>query len=247
MPLPSPQNGESSEDYIGRCMDDSTMSDEYPDNDQRLAVCQSLYQDKKSMKKLKEYQNATIIKSDEEQIVFGPVYVPESIDSDGETITRNDIKQMAYGFLSSGKTNKIDIGHSCKESGNLVVESYLARDNDPDFTPGTWLMAVKVVNKEDWANVKKGILNGFSFFGTSKKQSKRVLVEILTAVSGKTETSADGVLPPHAHDYFIEFDDDGNIIQAKTSIDLEHSHNIAAVDSTDRELDHGHRIKIEED
>jgi len=50
--MPKPKDDESEQDFIDRCMDDETMKDEYDDNDQRLAVCYSLWEHKedKSMK-----------------------------------------------------------------------------------------------------------------------------------------------------------------------------------------------------
>jgi len=39
MPLPTQNQGESKEEFISRCMADSKMNQEYPDKDQRFAVC----------------------------------------------------------------------------------------------------------------------------------------------------------------------------------------------------------------
>lgn len=39
MPIPTPKPGESEADFISRCMSDSTMKNEYPEEDQRAAVC----------------------------------------------------------------------------------------------------------------------------------------------------------------------------------------------------------------
>lgn len=41
MPLPKPDTSESRDDYIQRCMGDDVAVEEYPDNDQRMAVCQA--------------------------------------------------------------------------------------------------------------------------------------------------------------------------------------------------------------
>ena len=46
MPLPRPRDDESHDDWIDRCMSNEVMKDEYPDNDQRLAVCSSLWEKK---------------------------------------------------------------------------------------------------------------------------------------------------------------------------------------------------------
>lgn len=45
MPLPSPHQGETREDFLGRCMADETMIDEFGNGAQRLAVCTSQWDD----------------------------------------------------------------------------------------------------------------------------------------------------------------------------------------------------------
>ena len=39
MPIPEQNIGESAVDFIQRCMSDETMNTEYPDKDERYAVC----------------------------------------------------------------------------------------------------------------------------------------------------------------------------------------------------------------
>lgn len=39
MPIPKPESGETQDDFISRCMANDTMVNEYPENDQRYAVC----------------------------------------------------------------------------------------------------------------------------------------------------------------------------------------------------------------
>lgn len=39
MPLPTPRTDEKKDDFIGRCMADATMTKDFPDQKQRLAVC----------------------------------------------------------------------------------------------------------------------------------------------------------------------------------------------------------------
>lgn len=41
MPLPKPKKDEKREDFIPRCMANEVMREEYPDSDQRYAVCQA--------------------------------------------------------------------------------------------------------------------------------------------------------------------------------------------------------------
>lgn len=49
MPLPKPRKNEDKDEFIGRCMGDDTMNEEYPDSDQRRAVCETQWE-KKDMK-----------------------------------------------------------------------------------------------------------------------------------------------------------------------------------------------------
>ena len=41
MPLPEKRDGEEDADFLARCMVDGVMRDEYPDVDQRYAVCRA--------------------------------------------------------------------------------------------------------------------------------------------------------------------------------------------------------------
>ena len=50
MPLPSKNKGESRPDFVSRCMGDSVMNKEFPDEKQRASVCYSQY---KKVKKTK--------------------------------------------------------------------------------------------------------------------------------------------------------------------------------------------------
>ena len=53
MPLPKPKKNEKQDDFINRCMSNETMKEEYEDNDERLAVCYSLWEQEKESKKEK--------------------------------------------------------------------------------------------------------------------------------------------------------------------------------------------------
>ena len=50
MPIPEPTKDENQDEFIERCMGDNLMNDEYPDNKQRYAVCQSQWDKEYNMK-----------------------------------------------------------------------------------------------------------------------------------------------------------------------------------------------------
>jgi len=45
MPIPKPSDSESQDEFIGRCM--SELKGEFPDQEQRLAVCYNSWREKK--------------------------------------------------------------------------------------------------------------------------------------------------------------------------------------------------------
>lgn len=60
MPQPKPKSDETKDDFLGRCMADGQMNDDFPDDDQRFAVCNSIWDNrsnsiKKNMRKETRY------------------------------------------------------------------------------------------------------------------------------------------------------------------------------------------------
>jgi len=188
------------------------------------------------------------IKSEEKRLVFAEVYSPLHVDTDGETMTADEIEKMAYRFLAKGNVSKIDVGHNRKESGCYIVESFLVRKNDPDnFIEGSWVLGVKIEDPEIWAQIKSGELNGFSFDGSVVKTEGRAKVSVMRSMVGKTEESLDGgLLPPHVHDISLEFTEEGKLIPSYTGEALGHKHVIEKGTSTEREFEHSHRIILME-
>lgn len=57
MPLPKPNVGESRNEFVSRCIIDAGMRDEFGSLDQRIAVCNSLYEDQKINKQVDQNWN----------------------------------------------------------------------------------------------------------------------------------------------------------------------------------------------
>lgn len=190
-----------------------------------------------------------VIKSEEKRLVYGEVYAPMQLDTDGEAMTADAVEQMAFDFMLNGRTTKIDVGHNYKESGCYAVESFIARKNDPDdFLEGAWVLGVKIAPDDLWEAVKKGEINGFSFAGKAEKVPTTVKATITKQLEGLTEKSDVDILPPHEHSITIKFDEESNVIPTETGYDLEHSHPVLRTTATELEMDHAHRmILIEND
>ena len=188
-----------------------------------------------------------IIKSQELRIVQGSVYAPGQVDSQGDTMTAEAIREMAWNFLLNGRVDKIDVVHSMKESGCRVVESALVRgDNDPDgYVNGEWILTVKIYDDSLWDACLRGELNGFSFYGKGKEEAKIEPIVQAVALKGDTEDSTGGPFPPHNHDAKIKIDEDGRPIPTRTGETLGHSHPISKPSATEIEFDHAHRMILE--
>lgn len=44
--MPKPRDGESKDDFISRCMASAEAREDYPDQDQRFAVCSSMWENR---------------------------------------------------------------------------------------------------------------------------------------------------------------------------------------------------------
>jgi hypothetical protein len=178
---------------------------------------------------------------EEEQLVFGEVYAPGFPDSQGDFMTRESIKQMAYEFMRKGFVNKIDLNHNQEESGCYVVESFIARDDDPIFIPGSWVIGVKCTD-DVWALVKSGELNGFSFDGVGFRVENFIELEIPPIIEGETD-EANG----HKHRFFVKYDEEGNFLGGWTDVGPDGSrHRILRGTVTEEDNGHAHRFSFVE-
>jgi hypothetical protein len=194
---------------------------------------------------VEEKKARIVVKSHERRLVYGEVYAPLRVDTDAEAMTADEIEKMAHNFLASGRTDKIDVQHGFKESGCMVVESFIARKDDPDgFVEGAWVLGVKVLPDALWEAVKSGELNGFSFAGNlGNRIETRSVVMMTRRLEGETEKSADsGPLPPHEHHLSLALDHNGRIIPTESGETLGHRHNIRKATATEPEFDHAHRM-----
>jgi len=88
--MPSPNSGESRDDFIDRCMSDDEAVNDFPETDQRFAFCNSVWEQNKetnSMKKNKIYKSSFEFKaSDEEKREIVAIGSKEMVDRDGDIV-----------------------------------------------------------------------------------------------------------------------------------------------------------------
>ena len=178
----------------------------------------------------------------EEQVVFGEVYAPGFPDSQNDFMSPEEIKKMAYNFVRKGLASNIDVNHTQMPSGSYVVESFIAREGDPTFIPGSWVLGVKVPDPTVWQMVKSGELNGFSLDGIGVRTPKSLVIEMPELLKGETE----GVRG-HTHSFVVKYDQHGNFLGGYTNPALDgHMHQIVRGTVTEPTNGHAHRFSFVE-
>ncbi|HFE38235.1 MAG TPA: hypothetical protein ENK06_07440 [Gammaproteobacteria bacterium] len=123
---------------------------------------------------VKVTRTVPILKTDEEKrLVYGIVYSPDEVDSEGDTMTAADIEKMAYNFMAQKRTQQVDKQHDGEADEGFVAESWILKDGDPlfpDENTGAWAVGIKVVDDETWEQVKTGEIGGLSMGGFAKAE-----------------------------------------------------------------------------
>lgn len=110
------------------------------------------------------------IEKGDEQIVYGIVYEPDTVDAQGDQANPEEIKKAAYYFMENIQTFKVM--HRGKAAKVKVLENYIA---PVDFTiakrdvkKGSWVLVTRVLDKKLWKSIKAGKLTGYSMAGYAK-------------------------------------------------------------------------------
>ena len=102
MPLPKPKSSESRKDFMQRCMSNSTSVSEFPNTDQRLAVCSTQYRDKYEEVNLESYNDYPASASNNAKKAIK--YKEENGSSCGTKVGWTRARQLAYKKKISRET-----------------------------------------------------------------------------------------------------------------------------------------------
>lgn len=177
-----------------------------------------------------------------ERVVFAEVLVPDTVNNYGDYTTADAIVEFAYEFARRGYG--LDVNHDNNDvsgTGYYVVESFIARAGDPDFIEGSWVVGVKIVDDDIWAQVLAGDLNGFSYEALVEFTPVVLEVEAGVQVAGVTEPHPeDG----HTHTFLLILDEKSNPQAGATSETNGHSHRIVSHTTTEVAEGHNHRYQV---
>ncbi len=174
------------------------------------------------------------------RIVFAEVLIPNTTNTYGDFHTEESIKDFAYHFMINGFLKDID--HDKVDRQDLyVIESFIAREGDPTFIEGSWVVGMYVEADDVWQKILSGELNGYSYEALVNTFNIDVQVNSDNSRYGVTEPDPyDG----HVHNFFIWLDDEGNVMFGGTSMSNGHSHTISIHTVTDSAFEHSHRYNF---
>lgn len=145
------------------------------------------------------FKDVEIKKSDEELgVVYGIVYSPDEIDSQGDYTDKDEIVKASYKFMKERNTLNVDKEHDFKNVDAFVAESWIVKANDPIFPNekvGSWAVAIKLESDELKKAVKEGQIAGLSMAGQvgafEEKEDLGVLKALIKILKGEKKERMD--------------------------------------------------------
>ena len=127
---------------------------------------------------------------DEKQELLGAAMIPDQKiyrqNEAGEEFevffSSNTIRQIAQSFFKRKFQSNINIEHNDAENADSYVFQSFIIDKAKgisfmDLPDGTWVVGVKVLNPEVWADIKTGKRKGFSVEGVFQLERKKFNTE----------------------------------------------------------------------
>jgi len=118
----------------------------------------------------KDIEEIIPVKKGDEQIVYGIVYSPDTVDAQGDQANAAEIKKAAYHFMENVQTFKVM--HKGRNVKVKILENYIA---PVDFTiekrevkKGSWVLVTRIIDKKLWKSIKAGKITGYSMAGYAK-------------------------------------------------------------------------------
>jgi hypothetical protein len=124
------------------------------------------------LEKLERSMTVIPVEKDDEHIVYGIVYEPDTEDSQGDMADADEIKRACYYFMEHSQLFKVN--HHGSRVNVVILENYIAPEafeiDGKSISKGAWVMVVRVMDEDVWGKVKSGELTGFSMAGYAQAE-----------------------------------------------------------------------------
>lgn len=124
-------------------------------------------------------------------VVYGIVYAPNDIDTQGDSASADEIRKAAYNFMQKSNVYTIDVEHDMTPINAYICESWIVKKGDAFFgeCPGAWAVGIKIEDENLRKAVKNGEINGLSMYGSGviedePKITRKSIVELVKEVAG---------------------------------------------------------------
>lgn len=172
-----------------------------------------------------------------ERIVFAEVLIPDVPNTYGDFHTKASVREFAYGFMMNGFGIDLDHNNDDVSDSVFVIESFVARANDPEFQEGAWVIGIHVADDAIWEKVLSGELNGFSYEADVFRKTAELEVPVRRFAEGVTQPDP---IDGHQHEFAVMLSDDERPLIGGTSVVNGHSHTISKHTTTDSAFEHTH-------
>jgi hypothetical protein len=111
------------------------------------------------------------------QRVYGIVYAPGEVDSQGDYADADVIRRAATAFLRNYNQQNVDTEHSFSSEMACVAETWLIRKGDPlfpDEPDGAWAVGIQIYDPDLWRRLESGELTGLSLAGLAQYEQPDV-------------------------------------------------------------------------
>jgi len=106
----------------------------------------------------------------EKGLIYGVVYAPNEVDTDGDFADAEEIECAAHNFLPDAVMN---LHHKDNLEDVQVVESYIApcdfKMGEQVVTKGSWVLVTKVCNEDLKKAIASGEITGYSLEGSATR------------------------------------------------------------------------------
>ncbi|MCA1213849.1 XkdF-like putative serine protease domain-containing protein [Bacillus amyloliquefaciens] len=166
--------------------------------------------------------------ADEQKLVYGIVYEPDTVDAHGDFMTAAEIEKAAHGFLKDAR--EIDKQHDFQGGVGEVVESYVApadfEINGETIKKGSWVLVTKA-SEEVWEQIKKGEITGYSMAGTAEtieKQEEKPVSQMKTDEKGLFNLLKNFFMGKHQQSYDESVEKAGRKFSASNLQEIKNAH-----------------------
>jgi hypothetical protein len=119
----------------------------------------------------------TIVMKSLNGVLYGIVYSPSEVDSQGDFAEASEIQKAAYGFMKNLHALNVDAGHDGVKRNAYVAESWLVRKGDEIFgteKPGAWAVGIKLEDNDLIQSIEKGEIAGISMAGIAEAEDQGI-------------------------------------------------------------------------